>query len=241
MRTFEEILDRAQLCMIINDRSWCEYKQNKAGTYSKEEREERRLRLIDVLERRNLMEVLSETERQPFFKPVGKLPRELIAYMMGQYAAIPALLWAVGLESFPAFDGTFAGDYHRHPVLQNHRIQGYTAVPPACMPTEADIAFHCDVAMLWHWRGIEGIYNKSIKRTNVPKAVLSVFGQEYAKYLQAIPLTKGLWPDFAIGNRAYKDIDAGLASKLLEQFTWVHHALEWVLGEESWEDIDTST
>ena len=241
MRTFEEILDRAQLCMIINDRSWCEYKQNKVGTFSKEEREERRLRLIDVLERRSLMAVLSEKERKPFFKPVGKLPRELTAYMMGQYSAIPALLWAVGLEPFPVFDGTFAGDYHRHPVLEKHRTQGYIALPPATMPGETDIAFHREVAMLWHWRGIEGIVNKRFKWTNVPKAVLSVFGQEYATYLQAIPQTKGLWQDFAIGKRAFKDIDPGLASGLLEQFIWVHHALEWILGEDSWEDNDTST
>ena len=241
MRTFEEILDRALLCIIINDRSWLEYPQNKSATYSKEEREKIRCRLIEILELHNLIEKLSQTERQPFFKPIGKLPRELIAYMMGQHDAIPALLWAVGLEPFPTFDGTFSGDYHQHPVLEIHRTQGYTALPPACMPTEVDIVFHREVAMLWHWRGIEGIYNKSIKRTNVPKAVLSVFGQEYAKYLQAIPLTKGFWPDFAIGNRAYKDIDPVLASELLEQFTWVHHALEWILGEESWEDTDTST
>ena len=85
--------------------------------------------------------------------------------MMGQYSAIPALLWAMGFESFHAFDWTFAGDYHRYQVWET------------TMPGEADLAFHREVAMLWHWRGIEGIYNKQFKWTNVSKAVLSVFWQ----------------------------------------------------------------
>lgn len=89
-----------------------------------------------------------------------------------------------------------------------------------------------EVAMLWHWR------TRTPNKINAKEKTKEIF-----PYLETIVNENFTIcdEDFALDNRPFKDLELQ-QKQLIEKISfWRHYAFEWILGDEEWEDVATTT
>jgi len=268
MRTFNEIVDRAFLNLILNDRAWQEFERQPFETPSKKKRQESVKKLREVFYSRNMESVATEIEKKMIDTDInGGFDKATAVRMVHYYPSIPVLLWSVGLHAFPKYDGEFTGDFHPFFAEKEYRTENNTLVPAGNEPTLEQIEFALEITMLWHWRTIEGTNNPHIVKNPVDKTIIKIFGKDYRKYFEKppqnfltslfslpnnatpedsnvipkIPLTKSPYVDFAVNGTPYNELDSSIARNLSTSAQERHRALEWVIGEEDWQNTAMDT
>jgi hypothetical protein len=240
MKTPEEILDRAFLIMLLADRGLLEKPEHEGQRYSRAAREAQRCTCLEVLQSRGLRAALDPAELAIIVTPVGALAVGACESTQWQYEAISALLWSTGLHAAPVFDARVCTEDF-HPLLGKHRTQSSSIALPLQARTGLEIREACEIAMLWHWRAIEGTANEAFLLQDAAALVLRAFGANTAAVLRSIPQATTPPRDFLIGPVPFSQLDRPTAFALLMTARWRQHALEWVLGDCNWTDVETNT
>ncbi len=237
-RTLSDILVRAFSLLLLADRGLLERESHSGGTYSLKEREDKREEFQYIFHSRALEDHMSLNESSQILAPVGQLSDEQYWTSQYQYEAIPVLLWAVNLYTFPSYDPKFS-DTDFHPILGRYRTERW--MQKLGLRCETEIQTHYGVVFLWHWRSREGITSHSFKIDSAFELVRRVFGDEFKSSLPHIRTTPDEPSDFEVGQMRYSELDERSANTLNVVSKWRHHALEWVIGEDPWEETETNT
>jgi len=240
VKNVEEILDTAFIIMMISDRGLLERESHEGGIYSFKEREDKRLKFLEILKSRNLYEKLSQKEVGIVSARVGTLSKDNFILSQMQYEAIPVLLWAVGIKAFPKYDGKLCYvDFHL--TLGKYRTDQTKIEKKHLSLDWQKINWWRNISFLWHWRAREGGANPTIKKKDIVETIVEIFGEEYEKYFTDIPIQKK-WPrDFLVNGKEFNRLNENSIKVLLLQSKWRHHAFEWMSSNVSWEETDTST
>lgn len=241
MRQFFSIIDRALLNMMISDRGWLEMPSQNGVKHSKTAREEKRQYLEAVFTERQMEDVASKTEIEWIKAPVSSLGNKIVEQMIWYYESLSMLLWVAGKDICPVYDGKLTKDYHGYFAKYRYRTPDSTMRDTDNKPSVYAITVMRETTMLWHWRTIEGINNPWFQTHDVTELLRKTFGAEAERGLHEIAIVTQPIIDFAVNGKPYNMLDRRTAFYLTQQALWRHHALEWILGEESWEDTDSST
>jgi hypothetical protein len=238
MRTLSDILDRAFTLLLLADRGLLERQSHAGGTYSLAEREDKRAVFQNIIESRSLCNHLTDGEANHINTPVGQLPDDFFWATQHQFEAIPILLWVAGLQPFPSYLPDFNGtDYHN--VLGKYRTERWRQKP--VLQQESDVRTYYGVVFLWHWRVIEGRGRDVFKTADAFDLIRNIFGDEFDSAFQYIEVASEKPCDFVAGKHRYNELEERSANTLRVVSTWRHHALEWVLGSDSWDATETNT
>lgn len=120
-------------------------------------------------------------------------------------------------------------------------IKGHTveAVLRTCrLRSEEEIIFQADQAFLWRWRAKE-VSNPTLKGRDkgIRDAIAARFGTKYDRVLPCIPLTQRGSIDFISGDLKVTELYQYQKRLLDRLIFWRLHALQWILGENSWASI----
>lgn len=240
MRNIEDILDAAFIIMMLADRGLLERAMHEGRSYSIEEREDKRKLFMAALKSRELDSILSPKESEIINARVETLSDEAFYLTQMQYEAIPVLLWAVGLCVFPKYDAKLT-DVDFHSILGKHRTE-QTKVDRNILSLDiTKIKWWRNVALLWHWRAREGVSNPAINGEDIVESVRRIFGKDYLIFFSNIPLSKKRPRDFMVDKRKFNELNPEKGGVLLIQAKWRHHALEWIVSDVPWDEVNTST
>lgn len=250
MRTTIEIMNRAEALFLLANRVVLEYQVNDKQKYSYDECEKTRVYFFDVSKRKNIE--LSSMEWSILEAPLGQLQNNGIIKYEYSEESVAILLWSVGIYNFPEFDGTFS-------VNDDEFAKILGQVYCTCDERESlnkgmilrpELELKRQVTMLWHWRAVEsqwGLFrswnrfNKAVKKESAHDILIKTFGGEFKTVIDSIPIAKTAPRDFLVGNKRYCELDKKTNAQMLLITKWRHHAMEWLCGEESWENISTDT
>jgi hypothetical protein len=240
MKTPEEVLDRALIILLLADRGLLEHSQHEGETYTVEQREQKREYFLDILESKGLQSACADSELEILRAPVGDLSPEVFNETQWQFEAIPVLLWTVGLCEFPAYDGRVCAE-NFYGILGKYRTDKSRLPADIKLLEEDVIDFYREASMLWHWRSTEGTGNSYFEEEDAFFYICELFGAHYANLIEVIPLSKESPRDFLVSRTRFNDLSDTIADIIFMQSQWRHHALEWAVNQDTWEDTDTST
>ena len=88
--------------------------------------------------------------------------------------------------------------------------------------------------MFWNWRSKLRDLNDDID-----KVIINIFGKEYKKHLK-MKMSNSIPKDFIAFNEPYHKLSKDRVAQLEDIVEWRHHAYEWVLSDEDWDNVPIS-
>lgn len=238
MKTKIQILNRAFVLLILSDRGLLEKEYHEGERYSKIQREEQKNRFIEIVNKRKLMSFFSKKEKKILFSKIGSLDEDLFYLTQFQYESIQALLWSISITDFPKYDDNFCSiDFHHY--IGKYGTSNFKL--NATLKNINEIEVMREVSMLWHWRVRGGIDNDFFISINLKKEIVKIFGKDFKSYIKKIPLSKKKPVDFLVDKKLFSNLPNKSYNIISIKAQWVHHALEWIINDETWEETDTST
>lgn len=241
MKKVDEIIGRAESLLCISDRAALEKKVLQGKSYSWKEREQQRLFIYAWLEDNDFKKYMTNTEKTLFEKKIGNpLLKRVFQEKEFEYEAIEPLLWAMGLvKRLSSYDWYVIKDLH--PKLKTDVPDTYKRLKEeVVLRSEDEIILQDQVAMLWHWRAIEG-KNQLFKKEPIRDVLLRIFGEAYKEAIDKILKRQKKKQDFMIGDKYVYELNSKELSHLYKRTTWRYHAFEWLLTEEDWDDVQLNT
>lgn len=240
MKSAKEIVARSVILLCVSDRCALERPTIGGRTYSIKQREDQRLAINQWLKNKGYADMLTKDERTLFEQKVDGENKEEILSAQVQYEAIEPCLWTLGLtQKLSKYDQFVIDDFH--PVLQiglNHTVE--KVLDASSIQTDEAILLQNEISMLWHWRTIE--YNNPIFETSsVKDLVKSVFGNRYEKVLESIQQFDDYKNDFLVQNKSYFNLGIEDKKRIYYIAKWRHHAFEWIVGDEEWDEVELNT
>jgi hypothetical protein len=156
------------------------------------------------------------------------------------YEGLEPILWSIGLvKELSPYDSFVLTDFHL--VLEigkNHSLDSLVNKVNPLLEKEVEI--QKDISVLWHWRSRSGISDVFIERDSID-VINDTFGSKYNDAIKRIKFAEEHPKDFNIKSRRFNKLnDSEL--RMVNQITlWRHHSFEWILAEEEWQEVDTST
>ncbi len=239
LKSKKDILIRAIILVCVSDRGFWEFEKLGGQIYSKERREQQRKKVYDFLKQKGYIDYMTDEEKYIFEQPVEGENSEHIASYRLQDEALSSLLWVLNLRDMPDWLTLSEEDYH--PLLQvTPHNNLHNLIQSTNLRSEQEIALQTEVAMLWHWRAIEkGYVPKDGRRWS--DCITEIFGDEYKKVLDQIPRSQQAPGDFLIGNKTVSSLNESEQAILDVVAYWRHYALEWVMGNEEWDEVSVDT
>jgi hypothetical protein len=240
MKTIQEILSRAIIILCLSDRCALEESVIEGKKYSKKVRENQRVTILNWMKKKNYFGIMTQSEKKFFTTKVGNVSKHEISLYDFQYEGIEPCLWSISLlQELSNYNQFVVTDFH--PPLQIGREHDLTKLADSCRLKElADIEIQREIAMLWHWRAIEG-NNPIFEKQSVEETILSIFGQEYKSILDQIPHYDKDIGEFLVHYFPVNKLNPQEIAKLALIAQWRHHAFEWILSDDGWEDVSTDT
>lgn len=240
MKNAKEIIARSVILLCLSDRCALEKSTIGGKTYSKRQREEQRLAIYQWLQNKGYSVMMTKSERLLFEQEVGSGNKNEILSIQVQYEAIEPCLWTLGLvQKLSSYDQFVLDDFH--PVLQvgmNHTLE--KVLDASSLQTDEAVQLQYEISMLWHWRTVE--YNNPIFKTNSTKYIVkSVFGNQYEKVLNAIQRFDNHQNDFLVNNKSFSSLNNEEMKRIHYIAKWRHHAFEWIVGDEVWDEVELNT
>jgi hypothetical protein len=240
MKNVEIICRRAVILLSFCDR--CSIEDSYAsGTYhSLEEREEQREAIKAWLIRNGYYEYATPKEKEIFETQIEEERNEEIYQHEFEYEALEPILWTLGLlRNTSKFDDFVIKDFH--PTLQIGRNHTFENLLKSCSIRKHDeIIEKREIAMLWHWRSIEGS-SHIFKEKDAKEVILSVFGSDYRKYLRKINFSKWNIKDFLVNSRPFNQLSDDEIYKVQTISYWRQYAFEWITGDTEWDETEVNT
>ena len=239
MKTKQDILSRAVVLLCVSDRAFLEIETLGDMTYTCEQRNEQRNRIYNWLKKAGYHRHMTQQELALFEETVGGVRSDKIFGCRFQYEAVAVLLWALTLCDMPNYLCFSENDFHR--VLRVGAEHSVDTLMNACqLRSKEEIVMQTEVAMLWHWRAIE--LNTELPEGETWVGVIRrMFGAEAEEALKYIPHQQRGKQDFLVGKTPAGKLGRLKKTFLKEYSEWRHHAFEWVLGDEPWDEVSTDT
>ena len=241
MREIDEIIGRAESLLCISDRAALEKKILQGQYHPWKDREEQRLFIYSWLEDNGFKKYMTNTEKTLFEKKIGNpFLKRVFQEKEFEYEAIEPLLWSMGLvKRLSSYDWYVIKDLH--PKLETNVPDTYKRLKEkVVLKSEDEIILQDQVAMLWHWRAIEG-KNQLFKKEPIRDVLLGIFGEAYKEAIDKILKKQKKKQDFMIGDKYVYELNSKELSHLYKRTTWRYHAFEWLLTEEDWDDVQLNT
>lgn len=238
MKNKEEIIKRAEIVLCVSDRC---YLERSSKEHSFKERCEQRLVIADWLEANGLYEYMENRDKLLFEKKVGNIfYRNIFNENKFQHEALEPLLWSLGLiPRMTSYSQYSLTDFH---VMMCTNVPNTIdeMMKKTVMKSEEDIEFRRKIAMLWHWRAIEGT-NQIFKHESIGDILLQIFGDEYKKAINYIMKNQTNKQDFCFHDKPIYKFDDFFIRHLYKRTLWRYHAFQWIVSCEDWYDVSTDT
>ncbi len=239
MRSTEEICIHAILSLQMGYRCASEQKFVDGKNRSRHEREKHRKDMLDWLEQTLYFDLYTEDEKKIYKTKIGLRRNNAILNEYYVVETVEPLLWSIGLVDKLTAPWKFCEDAFGDTleVGIDHCLDSLLA---KCQPKEqAEIELQRDIAMLWHWRAIEG--DGLPAKCDVKRSLQEIFGDEIQLALEGIPFSKGAYPDFLAGKKVFRNLDSDTMESIRILSRWRQHAYEWILGDDVWDEVETNT
>lgn len=247
MKSIDEIIGRAENLLCIMDRCGLENSICDGKRYTKRQRNEQRLVIYKWLRDNDYIRFMTETEKYLFDKHVGNpFNRKVFHNKFFECEAIEPLLWTLGLTKrlspysrYVFTDWQVNNEMHlklKVNVPNTHQ----QLLKKVVLQSEAQIELRDEIAMLWHWRAIEG-KNPIFKTESVSDILIDTFGDIYGEAIDNILKGQKNKQDFAINEKYVYQLSSVELQHLYKRTKWRYHAFEWVLMEEDWDDVKLNT
>lgn len=240
MKSAREIIARAVILLCLSDRCALEKSTIGGKSYSKKQREEQRNAIYKWLQNKGYTNYMTKSETQLFEQEVDLGDKIKILAMQVQYEAIEPCLWSLGLvKELSSYDQFVLTDFH--PVLQIGLQHNSEKILDMCnLRTKEEIYMQNEIAMLWNWRIVE--WNNLILQTQAVKdIVINVFGKQYETVLAKIQQLSSNQSDFIVNNQYLKNLNEQERSQIECIAKWRHHAFEWIIGDDLWDEVELNT
>lgn len=235
MKPIREILERAQIQLVLGDRLIWERAYSEGRIHTIEERRNQQEVVTAWVESHSLNYSMSPKDFQMLKQEIETIEHTEAAARSWEFESVEPLLWACGLvEKLSPASRIVRSDFH--PILIGPSVD--ELCQDAAMRSEKQIALQRDTFMLWYWRCRINQEFSSAKGENIVDAVASAFTPQEAACAKQIKRVKG---DFAVHGKPFSQISAKEKHILELCMRWRYHALEWVLNDESWYDTSTDT
>lgn len=94
--------------------------------------------------------------------------------------------------------------------------------------------------MLWHWRAREA-YNPIFTEESIGNIVKNTFGKQYLEILSQIAYIDINEKDFVLKNGMFANLNDKEKRYIEVISLWRHHAFEWIMGNQSWDEVEVNT
>lgn len=240
MKSAKDIAIRAIILLCLSDR--CALEQSVIGgiKYSSQQREEQKCAIYRWLQKMGYHEMLIDKEKLFFEQPIGICNRNETNEIQLQYESIEPCLWSLGLaQKLSNYDRFVLDDFH--PILQIGEDHNLEQLLQICKPrTLSDIIRQNEFSMLWHWRAIES-NSLSFTSISIRRAISSIFGDKYEKLLLSIREYDDQLNDFVINGVPFRMLCDQDKKRTLYIALWRHHAFEWIVGNQDWDNVEVNT
>lgn len=242
MKSKEDIIRRAEIVLCISDR--CSLERNvdyKLVKHGYRERETQRLTILKWLKQSNFYEYMEDTDKMLFDHKVGHIFTDnMFIQNKFQHEAIEPLLWSLGLISkMTSYSEYSLADRHKLMCVHIPHTMD-EMIKKTILKSEENIEFRRKIAMLWHWRAVEG-KNQIFKDEPIKDILLDIFGNKYIKAINYILKNQKNKQDFCLCDKPVYELDITTIQHLYKRTLWRYHAFEWIVSEEKWYDVSTDT
>lgn len=247
MRTADEIIGRAANLLCLADRCGLENKVCAGETYTRKQRESQRLIIYGWLKNNNYIQFMTEAEKFLLEKKVGNpFIKKVCQQKFFECEAIETLLWTLGLtRRLSSYNNYILIDWQD---FNEVHLKLKTNIPDSheqllkkiVMRSEEEIVFQDQIAMLWHWRAVEG-KNPIFKTESVKDILIEIFGDDYRNAINRILGGQKDKQDFKIYDKYVYQLNSTEIQHLYKRTAWRYHAFEWLLTEEDWDDVNLNT
>ena len=230
-----ELIERAQIQLVLHDRLIWENGYSEGRFHSMEERKRQQSLEAAWIVSHGLDTVMSRGDTRLLNQEIETVEAPIRNQRSFECEAIEPILWACSLvEKLTPVGKFMLSDFHallvgrsKDELLQTGRLR-----------KEEEIASQRDIFMLWYWRSrLERAFN-TVKGMSVMDAVASTFTRQEVTRAKRIRRVKG---DFAVRGIPFYDLTPREKYLLGSCVKWRYHALEWVLNDESWYDTSVDT
>lgn len=240
MKKIKEIIVRAIILVCLSDRCTLEEKIIEGKRYSISEREKQREAIRNWLDSAGYMKYATQKERELFDESLGDENKNDILHYQVQYEAVEPCLWSLGLiNRLSDYEQFVLTDFH--PILQIGMGHSYEKVVEKCKFREKrEIELQAEIAMLWHWRAQEA-YNPIFMEESIGSIVQNIFGKQYLEILSQIKYIDVNGKDFVLKNGIFANL-GDKEKRYIEVISlWRHHAFEWIMGNNAWDEVEVNT
>ena len=244
MKNEKETLTRAFAISLAAKRAneKLEDKTRKKKSHKKEGKE-----LCKWIDENNLQEIFTKTEKKIIYSRFIK--KEILQWYAFGLNAVQMLLWAIGLSDIT------------QPIYVNLEKNGMRAdisalkalEKQAKLRDEREIEKICNIAMLWHWRSIEGCLSL-FDTEDIKQLIDRVFGdEELTKLMDEMPkgenghdfwieeIPNPIGQEKPIKNCSFNCLRNIEMQRIQCTMEWKQKALEWVLCDDDWDDVSADT
>ena len=240
MKTKQEIVERAIILNALWNRCGLETEMVGGDFYDEQERERRRINVLEWLQDKGYYDSVTAEEKRIFEQPVSKHGTKELWSKEFQCKASDALLWALGLVPEMSDYLHFPFD-DRWDLLQIGSEHTKEKLMASCvMRSRGEMEFETDLACLWHWRAME-IGSTPPNGQSWRECILSIFGEECAPLLDEIPWSKKAPGDFLVGKKTVSQFNKTEEKMFYINAYWRHYGLEWITSDAAWDEVSVDT
>ncbi len=235
MKSVQELIERAQIQLVLNDRLIWESGYSEGRFHSVKERKQQQCLEASWIVSHGLDTVMNRKDMQLLNQEIETVETAITSRRSFECESIEPILWAGSFVKKLTSVGKFMqSDFHalligqsKDDLLQTGKLRN-----------EEQIAIQRDIFMLWYWRSkIERKFDTT-KGMSVVDAIASIFTQQEVMCAEKIRRVEG---DFAVRGTPFYNLTPKGKYMIGTCMKWRYHALEWVLNDESWYDTSIDT
>lgn len=235
IKSVQELVERAQIQLVLNDRLIWENGYSEGRFHSVEERKKQQCLEASWIISRGLDTVMNCKDMQLLNQEIETVATTVRSQRSFECESIEPILWAGSFVKKLTPVGKFMqSDFHALLIGQSkdHLFQ------TGKLRNEDQIINQRDIFMLWYWRSKTEQKFGTSKGMSVLDTISSIFSQQEVMCAKEIRRVEG---DFAIRGIPFYSLTPKEKYMIGNCVKWRYHALEWILNEESWYDTSVDT
>lgn len=235
MKSIPEIIKRAQVLLVMHDRTIWETSYSEGRVHSIKEREKQQKLELNWIKSHSLDSIMSKGDMEFLSAPIETLDRGVCSVRSFEVEAIQPLLWCCGLlDALSPFDQLVVHDFH--PQLAGVSFEELSA--SASLRGKREILKQRELSMLWYWRSrIKSSFDPN-NGDSLISAIGEAFGAKTALNARLLGISRA---DFQVHGIPFSKISEQERIMIERASCWRYHAYEWVLNAESWYNTSTDT
>lgn len=235
MKTAREIIERAQVQLVLKNRLSWEEDCFGGRFHTVEERQRQQSLESSLISSQCLDRIMDTNDWTLLNQRIGTIDMKCRAWRAFECEVIEPLLWACGLViKLTPIDKFSLANFGRLLV----DTPTYDLCQTAILRDQDQILRQRNIFMLWYWRCQRHQEFDGVKGNSVISAIAKEFTSQVVVCAKSIKRING---DFAVFGKPFSEITQMEKCLLGLRARWRYHALEWVLNNESWYNTCTGT